>query len=263
MIIVRYADDFVVGFQHRDGRRAVPGRAARSDSAKFGLELHPDKTRLIEFGPLRGREPEAAWRGKPETFDFLGFTHICGETRREGSACCGRRCATAMRAKLQERSRPSSGGACTIPIPEVGRWLRAVLRGHFRYYGVPRTSTRSDTLPQPGRPALVRDASASEPEDTAHLGADEPARAPLAPRPANLSSLSRSSACASPPEAGAQCGSSARWDLCGGPRETAVPTPTLVGCCRFRNSRMSDEDGRHHPSQSRGLTSLTADAIPL
>ena len=83
VIIVRFADDFIVGFQHRAGRATVPRPSFASGSRRFGLELHPDKTRLIEFGRYAAERRQARGLGKPETFDFLGFTHICA-TGRQG-----------------------------------------------------------------------------------------------------------------------------------------------------------------------------------
>ena len=84
MIVVRFADDFIVGFEYeQDAQRFLD--ELRERLAKFGLELHPDKTRLIEFGRHAARLGQARGVGKPETFDFLGFTHICGKTRTGGS----------------------------------------------------------------------------------------------------------------------------------------------------------------------------------
>ena len=88
VIVVRYADDFIVGFQYeREARRFWD--ELRERLAEFGLELHPDKTRLIEFGRHAAANRERNGRGKPETFDFLGFTHVCGKTRKGRFAVCG------------------------------------------------------------------------------------------------------------------------------------------------------------------------------
>ena len=101
VIIVRFADDFVVGFQHRgDAERFL--HDLRERFAKFGLELHPDKTRLIEFGRFAARNRTARGVGKPETFDFLGFTHICGKTRTGQFWLTRITIAKRMRAKLAE-----------------------------------------------------------------------------------------------------------------------------------------------------------------
>ena len=133
--IVRYADDFVIGFREEsDARRCLADLKERF--AKFGLELHPEKTRLIEFG--RYAEERRAQRGKgpPETFDFLGFTHICGRTRR-GDFTIHRRTARKkfhakladLKAKLRKRMHHDPA--------EVGAWLQGVIRGWYQYYAVP------------------------------------------------------------------------------------------------------------------------------
>lgn len=135
MIIVRWADDFVVGFQHRgDARQFLSD--LRDRFAKFALELHPDKTRLIEFGRYATGNRKERGLGKPETFAFLGFTHICGKGR-SGQFWLKRITINKrVRAKLKEvydqlkRRRHR-------PIPEQGRWLASVLRGHLAYYAVP------------------------------------------------------------------------------------------------------------------------------
>ena len=135
MIIVRFADDFVVGFEHReDARRFLAD--LRERFAKFGLELHPDKTRLIEFGRYAARRRQARGLGKPETFDFLGFTHICAKTK--GGRFWLRRITISkrMRAKLRE-VKDQLKRRRHQPIPEQGRWLRSVVRGHLAYYAVP------------------------------------------------------------------------------------------------------------------------------
>jgi len=135
VIIVRFADDFTVGFEYQgDAERFLA--ALRERFAKFGLELHPDKTRLIEFGRFAARNRAARGAGKPETFDFLGFTHICAESRRGRFWVRRITISKRMRAKLKEvgdqlRKRRHQ------PIPEQGRWLASVLRGHMAYYAVP------------------------------------------------------------------------------------------------------------------------------
>jgi hypothetical protein len=134
MIVVRFADDFTVGFEHKgDARRFLAD--LRERFAKFGLELHPGKTRLIEFGRFA---PGMARRGqgKPETFDFLGFTHVCGKTR-DGRFWLRRfTIAKRMRAKLGE-VKDQLQRRRHQPIPEQGKWLRSVVQGHFAYYAVP------------------------------------------------------------------------------------------------------------------------------
>ena len=135
MIVVRYADDFIVGFQERgDAERFRAELTERL--AKFKLELHPAKTRLIEFGRFAEENRQARGQGKPETFDFLGFTHICGKTRAGKFKLLRQTAAKKMRAKLQE-IKQSLRERMHDPIKQVGEWLGRVLTGHYRYYGVP------------------------------------------------------------------------------------------------------------------------------
>ncbi len=138
VIVVRYADDIVLGFQVKaDAERFRAELAGRL--AQFGLELHPDKTRLLEFGPYADRSRRRRGQGKPETFDFLGFTHICGKKRNGRFTVVRHTMRTRMRAKLKAvkaelRRRRHQ------PIPDVGRWLHSVVGGHMRYYAVPMNS---------------------------------------------------------------------------------------------------------------------------
>jgi RNA-directed DNA polymerase len=135
MIVVRYADDFIVGFEHRaDAERFQAELSERL--AKFGLELKAEKTRLVEFGRYAARDRAARGLGKPETFDFLGFTHICGKTRAGRFALKRKTIAKRMRAKLRE-VKAELERRMHQPIPEVGRWLGSVVRGHLAYYAVP------------------------------------------------------------------------------------------------------------------------------
>jgi RNA-directed DNA polymerase len=138
VIIVRFADDFIVGFQRQsDGERFL--KHLRDRLGKFNLELHDGKTRLIAFGRFAAPNRNDRGGGKPETFNFLGFTHICGKTRR-GKFCVQRKSmANKIRAKLAI-VRDELRKRMHRPIPETGRWLQAVLRGHYQYYGVPRNS---------------------------------------------------------------------------------------------------------------------------
>jgi RNA-directed DNA polymerase len=135
VIVVRYADDFVVGFEHQ--RDALAFRAELGERfAKFGLELHPDKTRILEFGRYAASNRARRGEGKPETFDFLGFTHICAKTRNGRFAVRRQTMTKRLRAKLSE-VKTELRRRMTEPIPEQGKYLRAVLVGHVRYYGVP------------------------------------------------------------------------------------------------------------------------------
>jgi group II intron reverse transcriptase/maturase len=135
VIIVRWADDFIVGFEHEaDAQRFLV--ELRERFTKFGLELHPDKTRLIEFGRFAATNRQARGLGKPETFDFLGFTHICA-TMRDGRFWVRRiTISKRMRAKLRE-VKDQLKVRRHQPIPDQGQWLASVVRGHRAYYAVP------------------------------------------------------------------------------------------------------------------------------
>ncbi len=135
VIVVRYADDIIVGFEHeQEARRFLTHLRGRF--AGYGLELHPDKTRLIEFGARAATERKKQGRGKPETFDFLGFTHICGKTRKGRFTVLRRTVRKRMQAKLQVL-KAELRWRWHDPVPELGRWLGSVVRGHINYYAVP------------------------------------------------------------------------------------------------------------------------------
>jgi RNA-directed DNA polymerase len=138
MIMVRYADDTVVGFQHEsDARRFWD--AMRDRLREFSLSLHPDKTRLIEFGRLAAQNREKRGLGKPETFTFLGFVLICGKSRRGAFQLRRKTRRDRMRAKLQE-IKAELRRRMHQTIPAQGHWLRQVVTGHFAYYAVPTNS---------------------------------------------------------------------------------------------------------------------------
>lgn len=138
VIIVRYADDFVMGFQHRDvAERCL--RDLRERLAAYGLTLHPEKTRLLEFGRFAASQRQQREESAPETFVFLGFTHYCGTTRKGWFKVGRLPLSKRMRTKLAEikqhlRRRMH---AC---VAETGKWLRSVVRGWLNYYAVPGTS---------------------------------------------------------------------------------------------------------------------------
>jgi RNA-directed DNA polymerase len=135
VIIVRYADDFVIGFQHRgDAERCL--RELRSRMQRFSLKLHPEKTRLIEFGRFAARDRARRGEGKPETFGFLGFTHCCGTTRNGAFKVLRITNAKRMRATLhaiKEKLRKKMHE----PLHVQGRWLRSVIQGWLNYHAVP------------------------------------------------------------------------------------------------------------------------------
>ena len=135
VIIVRWADDFIVVFEHRiDAEKFLAG--LRERFAKFGLELHPDKTRLIEFGRFAATSRARRGLGKPETFDFLGLTHICAKSKNGRFWLRRITISKRMRAKLKQ-VKDQLRQRMHEPIPEQGRWLGSVVRGHMAYYGVP------------------------------------------------------------------------------------------------------------------------------
>ena len=136
VIIVRYADDFILGFQYKDEAEGF-GAALQTRLGKYNLELNQDKTRLIEFGRFAISNRERRGIGKPETFDFLGFTHICGKTRSGQFTVRRQTIAKRMRMKLKAIKRMLRI-RINWPIWKVGCWLKTVLTGHYRYYGVPR-----------------------------------------------------------------------------------------------------------------------------
>jgi RNA-directed DNA polymerase len=136
VIVVRYADDLVLGFQSRmEAVRFL--QAFRDRLAKFGLELHPEKTRLIEFGRYAARDRQLRGERKPETFTFLGFTHYCGKRRSNGLFAVWRKTAAkrmaakllAIKAELIRRRHD--------PPASVGEWLQKVVLGYYRYHAVP------------------------------------------------------------------------------------------------------------------------------
>ena len=140
VMVVRYADDIVLGFQYQtDADRFREHLTERLQ--KFGLELHPDKTRRIEFGRFAELNRKKRGEGKPETFGFLGFTHICGKTKNEKFALKRKTIAQRMAAKLKEikqqlRTRMHD------PTAQTGKWLQSVVQGYFNYHAVPGNLSR-------------------------------------------------------------------------------------------------------------------------
>jgi group II intron reverse transcriptase/maturase len=138
VIIVRYADDFIVGFEHEaDARRFL--EEMRERLGKFALTLHPEKTRLIEFGRHAADSRKRRGLAKPETFNFLGFTFICGKSRRGRFLVKRKSRRDRMRAKLQA-IKQELRQRMHQPIPQQGKWLKQVVAGYFRYYAVPTNS---------------------------------------------------------------------------------------------------------------------------
>lgn len=134
-IFIRYADDSVAGFQHR-GDALTFLTELRMNFQKYGLELHPEKTRILEFGRFALENRKRRNQQKPETFDFLGFTHICGRSRAGKFQLQRQTSRKKMTQKLRD-IKVELRKRMHHQIPEVGKWLASVIRGHIQYYGVP------------------------------------------------------------------------------------------------------------------------------
>ncbi len=135
VVVVRFADDFVVGFEHREEAEQFLTEL-RERFARFGLTLHPDKTRLIEFGRFAAANRRGRGDGKPETFNFLGFTHSCGKTRKGKFTVLRQTVRQRWQAKLKA-VKAELRRRLHDPLSAVGDYLRSVVMGHVRYYGVP------------------------------------------------------------------------------------------------------------------------------
>ena len=145
MIVVRYADDAVLGFQHREEAESFLEQL-QERLRKFGLELHPDKTRLIEFGRYAAERRKKRGEGKPETFNFLGFTHICGKNHKTGyflvnRKTIGKRMAAKLKELRQQLRRRLHG-----QLGDTTKWLQSVVRGYFQYHAVPRNEPQMQTF---------------------------------------------------------------------------------------------------------------------
>jgi RNA-directed DNA polymerase len=131
MIVVRYADDFVCGFEREaDARAFLVDLKARMET--YGLSLHPEKTRMIEFGRYATENRAKRGMGKPETFAFLGFTHICGKSRKGKFLLVRKSRSDRMRNKLRE-VKEQLRHRINASIPEQGKWLGQVVRGYFAF----------------------------------------------------------------------------------------------------------------------------------
>ena len=135
VVIVRFADDYIVGFQYQDEAERFLADL-RGRLAKFGLELHPSKTRLIEFGRFAAERRKQRGLGKPETFQFLGFRHSCSKTRKGRFQLRRVTDTRRLRTKLQ-KAKAEMRRRMHLPVPEQGEWLGRVVQGHLNYYAVP------------------------------------------------------------------------------------------------------------------------------
>ena len=173
MIIVRYADDFIVGFQHEnDARRFLDEMRTRLQ--EFALTLHSEKTRLIEFGRFAAKDRKQRGLGKPETFNFLGFTFICGTSRRGYFQLKRKTRRDRLRAKLK-MIKEAMRLRMHQPIPRTGKMAEA---GRPRLLQLPCSADElSSTQGVPGRdhPRMAKGTLPTQPKGRSHLGADEPA----------------------------------------------------------------------------------------
>ena len=140
VVMVRFADDMVLGFEHRSDA-AQFHNDLRERFRKYSLELHPDKTRLIEFGRYAAENRKRRGAGKPESFDFLGFTHACDRSRNGRFIVLRQTIRKRMQAKLAE-IKLELRRRLHHSTPSVGQWLRSVVQGHFQYYAVPRNQRK-------------------------------------------------------------------------------------------------------------------------
>jgi RNA-directed DNA polymerase len=135
VVVIRYADDTIVGFQYQTDADRFLGNL-RERLAKFGLELHLEKTRRIEFGRFAEENRKRRGEGKPERFDFLGFKHISGKNRLGRFTVRRKTIGRRMRAKVRELKQELRR-RMHDPLPQTGGWLKSVVHGYFHYYAVP------------------------------------------------------------------------------------------------------------------------------
>ena len=205
VVVVRYADDTILGFQHQaDAERFL--EHFRERLRKFGLELHPDKTRLIEFGRFAERDRKGRGESKPESFDFLGFTHISGTNGKGFFTVRRTTIRKRMRKKLRE-IKQQLRQRMHDPVPQTGGWLRLVLQGYFNYYAVPGNldslSVFRFRVLRLWWQALGRRSQRGKPNWDRPAGACRP----VASLPSHAPSLSCGSLCRHSSEIGAVCAS--------------------------------------------------------
>jgi RNA-directed DNA polymerase len=229
--IVRFADDIVCGFEHEaDAKRFL--EQLRERMGKFSLSLHPEKTRLIEFGRSAAERRAARGENKPETFNFLGFTHIAGKSRAGRFQLKRKTRRDRLRRKVdavrdEEATDARSDRAAGEVSGTGGAWVHPVPRR-------PGQLQAGQCVPQRGGEALEARVDTAQPEGQDHVGADnDPGRALAAPRP-HPPSLARCPLSRQTPEVGAECLNQARSDLCGGCRVTGIPTAIQVCSLHLR-----------------------------
>ena len=222
MIIVRYADDVIVGFEREDdARRFLDAMRARLE--EFMLSLHPDKTRLIEFGRFAAANRKQRGLGKPETFAFLGFTFICGKSRRGRFQLQRKTRGDRMRAKLQD-IKAELRQRMHWPIPEQGKWLRQVVMGHFGYFAVPTNGRALTAFRYRVTDLWRRTLRRRSQKDGCTWERIAKTSRRLPPQARILHPWPECALRRQPPEVGATCGKAACVDLCGGRSVMGVPT---------------------------------------
>ena len=226
MIIVRYADDIIVGFEHEaDARRFWD--VMRERLQEFSLSLNSEKTRLIEFGRHAVDRRARRGLGKPETFKFLGFTHICGQSRRGKFLLKRRTRRDRMRAKLPE-IKEELRRRMHQSIPEQGRWLAQVMRGYFAYHAVPTNFPALRAVYHHVTILWLRTLQRRSQKDRTTWQRIAKLAADYLPQPTTLHPWPQHALCRHTPKVGAACGNSARAVLCGGRSVTAVPCTLRV-----------------------------------
>ena len=215
LIVVRYADDIVAGFENRaDAERFL--QAWKDRLQKFGLELHPDKTRLIEFGRHAAENRKQRGEDKPEVFDFLGFTHMCGTTRKTGRFIVKRKTIRKRLSGKLSELKEELRRRWHQPVAEVGKWLKSVVQGYFNYHAVPGNmdslnSFRAQVIWRWYRALRRRSQRNKMTWERFWLLVDSMDSKCEDPASASECALRRHSS-----KVGAVCSNSARTDLCGG-----------------------------------------------
>ncbi len=251
MIAVRYADDVALGFQHEEEARKYTTELGERLS-RFGLMLHADKTRLLRFGKRAEQQRKRRGERKPETFHFLGFTHICGRDRRGRFALQRRTEGKRQRAELREVKKELLQRR-HLPIPEQGvagqrnSWACGLLRGAQQRRPSLRIQERSAA-------ALVSSAPASKPAKPTELGEDAEADSAVPPSNPHHAPLARGALHSPTPKVRAQCASCARWDPCGG-----RPDPKRAKGRSYRDPKIPahDRDDGEATGHGRRLSQAT------
>ena len=228
MIIVRYADDITpgldpgAGFEHESDARRF-WEAMRERLGKFALSLHPEKTRLIEFGRHAAANRERRGMGKPETFAFLGFTFICGKSRKGLFQIKRKPRADRMRAKLKE-VKEGLRQRMHRTIADQGRWLGQVVAGYFNYFAVPTNDRAPGAFRHWVTDLWRRTLRRRSQKDRTPWDRMDQLEREFLPKPRVPPPLAQPPFRRQTPEVGAVCGQAARTDLCGGRAVMRVPT---------------------------------------